>query len=365
MENIHNIPPTPVIEDDFEFIEKLDFCIVDVETTGVDPSIDRITEIAIIRFSNGEIIEPFVTLVDPEILIPPTASAVNHITNKTVAGFPKIGDLIPIIRDYVGDSQCVAHNAFFDRVFVNPLLGSEGAPQPTYHEHKYEGRSPDRGREWMCTMRLAKHLFPEAPGYSNEALRYWLGVEPEYDGKDTHRAGYDIMVTLGIFIKLVSKARKTYQINDIRDLMGLSRKEIFIDKLNWGAHKDKPLKDVPSDYIKWALSEKGQKNLSLEEGNFLEDILVNRRSLSSVDEPEEAGEVKETVFTIPFGDSKGKNIKDVSVKELKGIVSWVENKKVERYYSLIEAIKTELGTRGEEASSDEPLVKIRRFGVKK
>ncbi|ART57136.1 hypothetical protein CBP35_19680 (plasmid) [Acidovorax carolinensis] len=122
-----------------------DFAVVDVEVTGVDPDVDRIVDVAILRFRNG-VPEVFHSLVNPGIPIPPTASAVHHITDEDVANSPYIEDLAEPIRAALNGALAVAHNAQLDALFVDPVTGVE--PDPS---------------QWICSLRLAKHLWPQAP----------------------------------------------------------------------------------------------------------------------------------------------------------------------------------------------------------
>lgn len=383
MKNIHNIPPTPVINDEIDFLNSLDFTIIDVETTGVDSSIDKITEIAAVRYCRGQIQEPITTLIDPEILIPPTACAVNHITNKTVEGYPRIEDVSEVFAEYIGSSMCVAHNSFFDRAFVNPvILNSEASPLPTYHQAKYEGMAPDRGRQWVCTMRLAKHLLPEAPSFSNEALRYWLDLTPSApEGSGTHRAAYDIMVTLEIFKKLASFAYSLGHVRSEKDLFDLSLRSVKTSTLKWGAHIDKNLEDVPTDYLEWAIGVKGQKSMSLDEGTCFEEEVKRRKTqknlysnsvVSTNESTESPAEATKKEYIVPFGsvDQKGKNIKELPVEGLKKISKWITDKDVKNFFDLRDAIEAEIVSRGEipanqmNQGSDAPLIRIpRRFGA--
>ena len=68
---------------DYDTVKELKerYIAFDVETTGLSPMNDKIIEVAAVLFENGEIIKRYSTLVNPEIFIPYSATAINYITN--------------------------------------------------------------------------------------------------------------------------------------------------------------------------------------------------------------------------------------------------------------------------------------------
>src|SRR5512136_1568323 len=87
--------------------------VVDTETTGQRPGIDRVVQFAAVRFEHGKVTAEFETLVDPGIPIPAEATAIHGITDEMVRDAPRAlpGDAIAICRD----AQLAAYNADFDR----------------------------------------------------------------------------------------------------------------------------------------------------------------------------------------------------------------------------------------------------------
>ena len=98
------------------------FAYLDLETTGSDSSSDRITEIAILRVNNGEILERWETLVNPGLLIPDHIEMLTGITNQMVAQKPQIEELIPNILRLLEGCTIVAHNARFDVGFLKKIF---------------------------------------------------------------------------------------------------------------------------------------------------------------------------------------------------------------------------------------------------
>lgn len=125
--------------------------VLDTETTGLDPrSGHRVIEIACIEIEDylptGR---HFHRYVEPDRDIDPEAEKVHGISRRSLIGKPRFEheDVCDRFLEFVGDSVIVAHNAAFDRGFVNAELERSGrAPLPT--------------ARWTCTYELAKSRFP-------------------------------------------------------------------------------------------------------------------------------------------------------------------------------------------------------------
>jgi len=208
-----------------------EFVVIDTETTGLDPSVDRVVEIAAARYQAGQCVDELYSLVDPELPIPPAASAIHHITNSDIAGAPTINELRDAVVRFVGNAQIVAHNAAFDRSFL-PFLA-----------HK----------RWLCTMRLARHLWPDAPNFKNHTLRYLLGVE--LSAKHSHRAQADVAATAGVLFKALEAYRAQGHTATIGSLLRFVDSPVKINRMPFGKHSGSTLNEVPTDYLQWLVRE--------------------------------------------------------------------------------------------------------------
>lgn len=350
MKKIHDIQDFVSPIDDLSLIAATDFTIIDVETTGVDPQIDKIIEIGLIRFINGEMQEPLSTLINPEVMIPCTSTAVNGITDEMVQDSPTIEMVREAIAEYVGTSIPVAHNASFDRSFVNPAVFLEdGQPLLTYHEKRYGGKAEGNGRPWLCTMRLAKHLFPEAPAYGNQVLRYWMRASPLSAGLGAHRAIDDCYVTAEIAKNLMRKALQE-GVETPEDLLSLSKKAIPLEKMPRGKHIDVPISEVPMDYLEWAMRIDGMTDMDMDLGMSIEREYNRRQIIGHT-----AGKNSvPAAFTVPFGDNKGQPIEAVETNELLKISQWITKKNVEKFFAMRDAIEAIVESRKKESSLDAP-----------
>ena len=88
--------------------------VLDVETTGLDYTKEKMIEFAAVRLENGKIKDKFETLIDPKQHIRKASMAVHGITQEMVEGQPTEEEIMPKIMEFIGDYPIVAHNAIFD-----------------------------------------------------------------------------------------------------------------------------------------------------------------------------------------------------------------------------------------------------------
>jgi DNA polymerase-3 subunit epsilon len=168
----------------------VEFVVLDLETTGGSPANDRITEVGAVKVRGGEVLGTFHTLVDPEVPIPPLISALTGITDRMVAGAEPIEVVLPCLLEFLGGAVLVAHNASFDRRFV----------QANLERHGYQ-RLANRV---VCTARLARKLLPrdEVPNVRLATLAAYLGASIT----PCHRALTDAKATVDVFHGLLERA---------------------------------------------------------------------------------------------------------------------------------------------------------------
>lgn len=93
--------------------------VLDVETTGLDYTKEKMIEFAAIRLENGKITDKFETLINPMQHIRKSSIAIHGITEDDVKDAPLEEEVIPKIIEFIGDYPIVAHNAVFDYSFIN------------------------------------------------------------------------------------------------------------------------------------------------------------------------------------------------------------------------------------------------------
>ena len=140
-------------------LAQLEFCVLDVETTGLDAGCNRIVELALVRMdAHGRVLDELHTVVDPDgDGAGPTQ--VHGITDADLRGAPTFAQLAPAVRHLIGGALVVSHNAHFDIAFLHAELaraGLPGTPLP-----------------YACTMSLCRRL--GLPGANAHRLTwaYW------------------------------------------------------------------------------------------------------------------------------------------------------------------------------------------------
>ena len=159
------------------------FTAFDLETTGLDPHLDRIAEIGAVKFDRKGLIARFSTLVNPGIPMPPEAGRVNKITDEMLAGKPGIGEVMPDFLKFIKNTVIIAYNAPFDCGFVNASLKKLSFPA-----------LPNPAADALV---FARESFPGKRSYSLQNL----AAELEISARDAHRAEDDARLCMEIFLR--------------------------------------------------------------------------------------------------------------------------------------------------------------------
>ena len=162
------------------------YAILDIETTGGQFNEEGITEIAIYKFDGHEIVDQFISLVNPEIPIQPFVVKLTGINNAMLSSAPKFFEVAKRIIEMTSDCVVVAHNADFDYRILRTEFRRLGY---------------DFNVKTLCTVELSKRLMPEQPSHSLGKLVRALGIPMA----DRHRASGDAMATVKLFKMLLDK----------------------------------------------------------------------------------------------------------------------------------------------------------------
>ncbi|WP_395078134.1 exonuclease domain-containing protein [Flavobacterium sp.] len=162
------------------------YAILDIETTGGQFNEEGITEIAIYKFDGHEIVDQFISLVNPEIPIQPFVVKLTGINNDMLKSAPKFFEVAKRILEITQDCVLVAHNASFDYRILKTEFRRLG----------YQFSSKN-----LCTVELSQKLLPEQPSHSLGKLVRALGIPMA----DRHRASGDALATVKLFKILLEK----------------------------------------------------------------------------------------------------------------------------------------------------------------
>lgn len=152
--------------------------VLDTETTGVSFKHDELTQIAAARMEKGDVVDWFVTFVNPGQPIPEDVVHLTHIHDEDVADAPSPQEALTALVEFVGDATIVAHNANFDRTFT------------TRHPEGY----PLLENLWVDSLDLARIALPRMKSHRLIDLVKAFGAPVS-----THRADDDVAATCALF----------------------------------------------------------------------------------------------------------------------------------------------------------------------
>ena len=187
------------------------YSIVDVETTGGKFNEEGITEIAIYKFDGVNIIDQFISLLNPEIPIQPFVQQLTGINNSMLSNAPRFFEVAKRILEITENTVLVAHNSSFDYRMLKIEFDRLG----------YNFTIPQ-----LCTVSLSKKLIPEMESYKLGKLVKALGIPLS----NRHRASGDAMATVELFKLLLIKDENKDIVNTIIKKKESNSKFITITK---------------------------------------------------------------------------------------------------------------------------------------
>ena len=161
------------------------YCVIDVETTGLEYQKDGIIEIAAIRIVNHQMSDQISLLIRVDRKVPPEISRMTGITDEMVQKEGvSLWEAIEKFREFIGLSPVVSHNIAFDRAFISEAFMRLGEP-------------PMRN---ICkdTLALAKRRIDDIRDYKLETIAEYYHIEV----KQKHRALADCITTFQVYEKL-------------------------------------------------------------------------------------------------------------------------------------------------------------------
>ena len=179
-----------------------EFVVFDIETTGLSPVTETITEIGAVKIKNGQIVDTFNKFVNPGKPIPPKIVELTGITDAMVADADPISVVLPQFYEFISGAALVAHNASFDTSFIKKVAKDNGM--------KFDFC-------YLDTLELSRALVKGIKNYKLDTLTKHFDVRLE----NHHRACDDAAATAHIFIKLIDilKEKDIQKICDINNAL--------------------------------------------------------------------------------------------------------------------------------------------------
>ena len=166
--------------------------VLDIETTGLDYTRERMVEFAAVRMENGKIKDEFQTLINPQQHIRKSSYEIHHISEDMVKDAPTEEEVMPKIMEFIGDYPIVGHNVIFDYSFIN-----EASCRVFGHGIK---------NEKIDTQQMFKEIAPDLESHGLSALTKRFNVEMT----NHHRAMADTMGLALAYPKLKKLYKQKY-----------------------------------------------------------------------------------------------------------------------------------------------------------
>ncbi len=178
--------------------------VLDFETTGLSPNQgDRAIEIGAVKLENGKVVDRFQRLMNPGFRVSRFIEDYTGISNAMLAGADACDVVMNDFADFIQGSNLVAHNASFDKRFLDAELDLIG--------RDYDG-------EFACSLLVSRRLTQDAPSHKlGELVRYH---DIDNDGV-FHRALADAEVTASLWL---------VQLNILLDEHGVSHPDFALMK---------------------------------------------------------------------------------------------------------------------------------------
>lgn len=172
--------------------------VIDFETTGMSPDDgSRATEIAVVLIREGRIVDRYQSLMNARVQIPYFIVQLTGITNAMIRSAPPAAEVMRQAAEFIGDCPLIAHNAAFDRKF----LDAELARIDQY-----------RRQEFACTVLLARRLYPDAPNHKLGTLVQYAGLPVA--GR-AHRALADAEMTAHLLLRMATDLKTRYRLSEV------------------------------------------------------------------------------------------------------------------------------------------------------
>lgn len=188
--------------------------ILDFETTGLSPGYgDRAIEIGAILIRNNQVVDRFQSLMNPGKRISGFIEDYTGITNEMLSKAPSAAHVMEQFASFIAGHNLVAHNASFDRRFLDAELSLIGRT---------------RTGEFACSMLAARRIYPDAPSHRLETLVSHLGLRTE---GVFHRALADAEMTARLWTAMIGEIKGTYRLKEVsfdllQSLAGVAKRAV-------------------------------------------------------------------------------------------------------------------------------------------
>lgn len=184
---------TPLYNSLMQLSQPETIIVLDFETSGISPDYgDRAIEIGAVKVREGQIVDRFQSLMNPGVRISAFIESYTGITNKMVQDAPAVTEVMQEFAGFIGNTPLVAHNASFDRRFLNA---------------EFDRIGQQRKENFGCSMLVSRRIYPDAPNHKLETLVRYKNLHT--DGT-FHRALADAEMTAHLWVAMADDLRSYY-----------------------------------------------------------------------------------------------------------------------------------------------------------
>lgn len=163
-----------------------DYVCLDLETTGLDPKVDKIIEIGAVRVENGEIVDTFQSFVNPGRMLSEKITELTGISDEDLKNAPSIEEVLPKFLEFSGDLCLLGHSVLFDYSFIKKaFVNMDG-------KNKYE-------KEGIDTLKISRKHLASLESRRLSYLCAYYKIEQK-----AHRALEDAIATHKLYWKLTA-----------------------------------------------------------------------------------------------------------------------------------------------------------------
>ncbi len=172
--------------------------VLDFETTGLSPAYgDRAIEIGAVLLRHNRIVDQFQSLMNPGMRVSSFIQDYTGISNAMLKKAPPVGEVMREFTRFMANHHLVAHNASFDRRFLDAELERIHIP---------------RKQEFACSMLISRRLYPDAPNHRLETLVNYRSLQTN---GVFHRALADAEMTAHLWADMVNTIKRVYNFSEI------------------------------------------------------------------------------------------------------------------------------------------------------
>jgi DNA polymerase-3 subunit epsilon len=164
------------------------YAVIDIETTGGRAGTHKITEIGVVKMVNGEVIDQWQSLINPQRRIPAMITSLTGISNDMVSDAPLFADIADELESFTENCIFVAHNVNFDYGFIR---------------EEYARLNRTYRRPKVCTVQQMRKHFKGLPSYSLANLTKHFNIE-----MDCHHRALSDAIAASELLKLVNESRQ-------------------------------------------------------------------------------------------------------------------------------------------------------------